>query len=51
MREITHVTSIFCSCRVIVLDQGKIVEFDSPNNLLREKSSVFYGMAKDANIV
>lgn len=33
----------------MVLDAGKIVEFDSPSNLL-EKQGHFYGMAKDAGI-
>ncbi|XP_054263384.1 multidrug resistance-associated protein 1 isoform X4 [Macrosteles quadrilineatus] len=37
--------------RVLVLDKGLIVEYDSPSNLLKNKSSVFYGMAKDANLV
>ncbi|KAH3860710.1 hypothetical protein DPMN_023628, partial [Dreissena polymorpha] len=36
--------------RVMVLDQGKIKEFDSPKNLLQEKDSVFYGMAVDAGL-
>ncbi|KAK6173040.1 hypothetical protein SNE40_016576 [Patella caerulea] len=36
--------------RVMVLDDGEIVEFDSPTNLLQDKLSAFYGMAKDANI-
>ena len=40
----------FC-CRVMVLDQGRIVEFKDPNTLLKDKSTVFYAMAKDANIV
>ena len=35
----------------MVLDQGKIVEFNDPNTLLKDKSTVFYGMAKDADIV
>lgn len=35
--------------RVMVLDAGKIVEFDSPANLL-EKQGHFYAMAKDAGI-
>ncbi|XP_063286386.1 multidrug resistance-associated protein 1-like [Pelobates fuscus] len=36
--------------RVIVLDKGQIVEFDSPNNLLQTKG-VFYNMAKDSGLV
>ncbi|XP_025753410.1 canalicular multispecific organic anion transporter 1 [Oreochromis niloticus] len=41
--------SIMDSSRVMVLDAGKIVEFDSPSNLL-EKEGHFYAMAKDAGI-
>jgi len=33
------------------LDNGFMVEYDSPANLLQEKSSVFYLMAKDAGLV
>uniref|UniRef100_A0A8C5R5H5 Multidrug resistance-associated protein 1 n=1 Tax=Leptobrachium leishanense TaxID=445787 RepID=A0A8C5R5H5_9ANUR len=36
--------------RVIVLDKGQIVEFDSPNNLLQKKG-IFYYMAKDSGLV
>lgn len=39
------------SSRVIVLDKGKIIEFDPPNALLQKKQSAFYSMAKDAGIV
>uniref|UniRef100_A0A3B3VBR8 ABC-type glutathione-S-conjugate transporter n=1 Tax=Poecilia latipinna TaxID=48699 RepID=A0A3B3VBR8_9TELE len=41
--------SIMDSSRVMVLDAGKIVEFDSPSNLM-EKRGHFYSMAKDAGI-
>ncbi|KAM7408746.1 hypothetical protein PAMA_002464 [Pampus argenteus] len=41
--------SIMDNSRVMVLDAGKIVEFDSPSNLL-EKQGHFYGMAKDSGI-
>ncbi len=34
----------------MVLDSGKIVEFDSPQNLLASKTSIFFGMAKDAGL-
>ena len=37
--------------RIIVLDKGEIKEFDSPENLLKDTGSIFYGMAKDANLV
>ncbi|KAK3576574.1 hypothetical protein CHS0354_011251 [Potamilus streckersoni] len=37
--------------RIMVLDKGQIKEFDSPANLLKDKSSIFYGMAKEANLV
>ncbi|XP_061183962.1 multidrug resistance-associated protein 1-like isoform X1 [Saccostrea echinata] len=37
--------------KVLVLDQGLVKEYDSPENLLKNKSTVFYGMAKDANLV
>ncbi|XP_041645026.1 canalicular multispecific organic anion transporter 1 [Cheilinus undulatus] len=41
--------SIMDSSRVMVLDAGRIVEFDSPSNLLAEEGH-FYSMAKDAGI-
>ena len=34
-----------------MLDKGEIVELQSPAELLLNKKSVFYGMAKDANLV
>jgi len=35
----------------MVLDKGSIKEFDSPDELLGDPSTIFYGMAKDANLV
>ncbi|TRY53220.1 ABC transporter [Cryptosporidium tyzzeri] len=34
---------------IIVLDKGKIVEYDSPQNLLSNTSSVFYSIANEVN--
>ncbi|XP_073722695.1 ATP-binding cassette sub-family C member 3 isoform X2 [Misgurnus anguillicaudatus] len=36
--------------RVLVLDKGKIAEFDTPTNLIGQKG-IFFGMAKDAGLV
>lgn len=36
--------------RVMVLDKGQIVEYESPSNLLQKKG-VFYNMAKDSGLV
>eukprot|EP00102_Acyrthosiphon_pisum_P020986 XP_016658196.1 PREDICTED: multidrug resistance-associated protein 1 isoform X2 [Acyrthosiphon pisum] len=46
-----RLNTIMDSDKVIVLDNGFMVEYDSPANLLQEKSSVFYLMAKDAGLV
>ncbi|XP_068119210.1 ATP-binding cassette sub-family C member 3 isoform X2 [Hyperolius riggenbachi] len=35
--------------RVLVLDKGKIAEFDTPSNLIASRG-IFYGMAKDAGL-
>uniref|UniRef100_A0A668V3J0 ABC-type glutathione-S-conjugate transporter n=1 Tax=Oreochromis aureus TaxID=47969 RepID=A0A668V3J0_OREAU len=35
--------------RVLVLDKGRIAEFDTPTNLI-SKRGIFYGMAKDAGL-
>ena len=37
--------------RIMVLDAGTVAEFDSPQALLKDSSSIFHGMAKDANLV
>ncbi|KAL5238885.1 hypothetical protein ACI65C_006295 [Semiaphis heraclei] len=46
-----RLNTIMDSDKVIVLDNGFMVEYDSPANLLQKKSSVFYLMAKDAGLV
>ena len=35
----------------MVLDKGKIIEFNTPKNLLDDKNSIFYSMAKHASII
>ena len=37
--------------RILVLDKGKVAEYDTPAALLANNKGVFYGMAKDANLV
>ncbi|XP_013781403.1 multidrug resistance-associated protein 1-like [Limulus polyphemus] len=37
--------------RIMVLDKGKIIEYDSPSDLLEDEQSVFYSMAKDAGLI
>ena len=39
------------STRVLVLEQGRVAEFDAPGVLLADKSSQFYGMALEAGLV
>ncbi|KAH9507533.1 Multidrug resistance-associated protein 1 [Bulinus truncatus] len=37
--------------RILVLDHGKVKEFDSPKSLLKNKNTSFYALAKDARLV
>ncbi|XP_043498531.1 multidrug resistance-associated protein 1 isoform X5 [Polistes fuscatus] len=46
-----RLNTILDSDRVIVLDKGLIIEYDAPDVLLRNSSSAFYSMAKDAGLV
>lgn len=46
-----RLNTIMDNNRVMVLDQGRIAEFDTPDNLLADRQSIFYGMAKNAGLV
>lgn len=46
-----RLNTIIDSDRVLVLDKGKIAEFEAPDSLLQNKSSIFFGMCKDAGLV
>ena len=37
--------------RIMVLDKGNIAEFESPDSLLADSSSIFHSMAKDAGLL
>ncbi|KAJ3346518.1 hypothetical protein GGF32_007687, partial [Allomyces javanicus] len=40
-----RIDTILDNDRVLVLDQGQVAEFDTPRNLLRDRTSMFYGLA------
>lgn len=46
-----RLNTILDSDKVLVLDKGAISEFASPDELLGNKKSAFYSMAKDAGLV
>lgn len=43
--------TILDSTKILVLDKGRIVEYDTPKNLLSDSESQFYLLAKNAGIV
>ncbi|CAL7934381.1 unnamed protein product [Xylocopa violacea] len=45
-----RLNTILDSDRVLVLDNGRIVEYDSPETLLHDPSSLFNSIAKDAGL-
>ena len=46
-----HIYVYIHTYRIVVLDNGCIVEYNTPNKLLGDEKSLFYSMAKDANLV
>ncbi len=43
--------TIMDSDRVLVLNEGRVAEFSSPDNLLKDDRTIFYSLAKDAGLV
>ena len=35
---------------VLVMDQGRVAEYDTPEHLLSNDKSVFYGLAQEAGL-
>ncbi|RCK55826.1 Multiple drug resistance-associated protein-like transporter 1 [Candida viswanathii] len=42
-----RIDTILDSDKILVLDQGKVAEFDTPENLLKNKDSIFYSLVKE----
>lgn len=45
-----RINTIMDSDRVLVLDQGKVAEFDTPENLLGRSDSIFTSLVKQAGL-
>lgn len=45
-----RINTILDSDRIVVLDHGKVAEFDTPTELIRKKG-LFYDLVKEANLL
>ncbi|KAI3644541.1 hypothetical protein MP228_010705 [Amoeboaphelidium protococcarum] len=46
-----RINTVMDSDRILVLSDGQIAEYDTPENLLKNQNSMFYGLAKEASLV
>lgn len=46
-----RINTVMDNDRIMVLDAGKIVEFDAPNNLLRNKQGAFSKLVNEAGLL
>ncbi len=46
-----RLNTILDSDRVLVLDHGRVLEYDTPAALLADPSSAFFGLAREAGLV
>lgn len=46
-----RLNTVMDSSRILVIDHGHAVEFDTPKSLLENKSSIFFSMANNAQII
>lgn len=45
-----RINTILDSDRIVVLDHGKVAEFDTPAELIKQKG-LFYDLVKEANLL
>ena len=46
-----RLNTILDSDRVLVMHEGRVAEFDSPNKLMQDQQSIFHGLAVDAGLL
>lgn len=46
-----RINTVMDGDKILVLDHGRVKEFDSPAALVKKKDSLFYGLAKEAGLV